>query len=406
MMLKDPESSYNWDRHGEEVVWAIANAAEVGEAIAKDVQEILEDRYADFEAAKMGEECEFDDDSYYEEKGANDFELRHEWQSFERSLKTESRFFNKSAEGILAELFEGIAEHQTVRGSRAVVVVGPGHEIESVFRARVFQSEEGLEKALIHPDEELGPPPASVATGGRMNARGISVFYGALDRGVALSEIRPPVGSRVMVGEFALLRPLKVLDVEALRSVLVKGSIFDPAHIRKLERAKFLGRLSDRITRPIMPNDEQSDYLITQAIADYLASQAGLDGILYPSAQAGGAMLNVVLFHHASRVERIAIPPNTELSARTYSTTDEGPEDDYAVIEVVPDEMPDEEMKVPLPPFLAALQQPRGDGDSRSVTLKLDIESLEVHRVNVVSFKTESSPVRRYRWNKSDDGVF
>jgi hypothetical protein len=61
MLLKDKESSYDWERHGEEVVWAITNAADVEEAIATDVLDILEDRYANFEAAKLGEECEFAD---------------------------------------------------------------------------------------------------------------------------------------------------------------------------------------------------------------------------------------------------------------------------------------------------------------------------------------------------------
>ncbi len=273
MMLRDRESNYEFERHGEPVVWAIANAAEVDEAIATDVQQILEDRHADFEMAKVGEECEFANDSYYEERGADDIELRHEWRYFEHSLKTESRFFNKHAEGVLASLFEGLPEHETFEGKRVVTEVGPGQEITSVYRARVFQSESPLKEALERPDQGLGPPPEAVATGGRMNARGISVFYGALDVEVALAEIRPPVGSRVMLGKFELARPLKVLDVEALRSVLVKGSVFDGGHIHKLERAKFLGRLSDRITRPVMPNDEPSDYLVTQAIADYLASQ-------------------------------------------------------------------------------------------------------------------------------------
>ena len=315
---------------------------------------------------RLGQEsaCEFDRESYYEEKGANDIELRQEWQSLERSLKAESRFFNKAAESILNTLFDGLAEHKTFDGKGAVIDVGPGRDIASVYRARVFQTAVLLEKALMRPDEELGPPPTAIATGGRMNALGISVFYGALDEDIALGEIRPPVGSRVMVGKFALKRALKVLDVEALRSVLVSGSIFDPTHITKLERAKFLGRLSDRITRPVMPNDEQSDYLITQAIADYLASQAGLDGILYPSAQAGGAKRNIVFFHHATRVDPLEIPANTELEARTYSITDEGPEDDYAVTEIVADEAPKEE-EGPLPPFMAVLREKPSNSDVR-----------------------------------------
>ena len=149
-------------------------------------------------------------------------------------------------------------------------------KISVFYRARAFQSSALLEEALRRPDIGLGSPPSHLAIAGRMNARGISVFYGALDANVAVAEIRPPVGSRVMVGEFNIARPLKLLDVEALQSVFVKGSIFDGGHIHQLEHAKFLGHLSRRITMPVMPDDEPTDYLMTQAIADYLATELSL----------------------------------------------------------------------------------------------------------------------------------
>jgi hypothetical protein len=40
---------------------------------------------------------------------------------------------------------------------------------------------------MKRPDEEIGPPPPSLAVAGRMNAAGIAVFYGATDPSVALS---------------------------------------------------------------------------------------------------------------------------------------------------------------------------------------------------------------------------
>jgi hypothetical protein len=68
--------------------------------------------------AAMGEECEFDSDCYYEEKGPNDIEFCEEWWSFERSLKTETRFFNKHAQATLGNVFEGLADHETRDGRR------------------------------------------------------------------------------------------------------------------------------------------------------------------------------------------------------------------------------------------------------------------------------------------------
>ncbi|WP_164939704.1 hypothetical protein [Bradyrhizobium zhanjiangense] len=50
MLLRDRELSYEWDRHGEPVVNAIMNAAEIPEAAAQDIQAILEDEHEDFDS--------------------------------------------------------------------------------------------------------------------------------------------------------------------------------------------------------------------------------------------------------------------------------------------------------------------------------------------------------------------
>ena len=57
----------------------------------------------------------------------------------------------------------------------------------------------------------------------------------------------------------------------------------------------FLRSLSRRITRPVMPDDEAMDFLVTQAIADFLATESStsLDCIFYPSIQAAGNASNV-----------------------------------------------------------------------------------------------------------------
>jgi hypothetical protein len=87
-----------------------------------------------------------------------------------------------------------------------------------------------------------------------------------------------------------------------------------------------------------MPDDEPFEYLATQAVADFLATESSvpIDGIIFPSVQAAGDVLNVVLFHKAARVEAMDIPQGTEISARTGHWGEEGWEEDYGVIEEVP----------------------------------------------------------------------
>src|SRR5260221_11974731 len=105
-----------------------------------------------------------------------------------------------------------------------------------------------------------------------MSARGISVFYGATNASVALAEVRPPVGSKVVVARFIITRPLRLLDLTALDDVRDGGSIFDPSLKGRLERAAFLRSLGQCMTRPVMPDDEAFDYVTTQAITNYLAT--------------------------------------------------------------------------------------------------------------------------------------
>lgn len=251
------------------------------------------------------------------------------------------------------------------------------------------------------------PPPPRFARAGRMNAQGISVFYGASDLETALAEIRPPVGSRVLLGRFDLVRAARLLDVEALRSVFIEGSIFDPDYIGHLELAQFLGRLSERMTMPVMPDDEPKEYLITQMIADFFAQvgEPPIDGMLYRSVQSAGEHQNVVMFNHASRVVEWEVPPSAEVDARTYEMDEDGGSIDYSVIEWLP---PDEKPKPAEPNWPFGLDQfePFDDDavvshyDGRAATLQLDPKSLQVHHVSGVTIATDSYDVDRHRYQR------
>lgn len=237
----------------------------------------------------------------------------------QRSLKTEARFFSQKAAAFLASIFKDIDKISASGGRTLVIDAGPGTSLSALYRARVFQSDDTLKAALCRPDQQVGSPPARFAGAGRMNARGISVFYGANEPKVAIAEVRPPVGSRVTVARFEIIRPLRLLDLTALGAVAEHGSVFDPDFAHRMERAMFMRSLSRHITRPVMPDDESFEYLATQAIADFLATEnePQLDGIVFPSVRAAGDALNVVLFHKAARVEAIKLPAGTEIEART-----------------------------------------------------------------------------------------
>jgi len=405
-LLKDKESDYEWEREGESTVYAIMNAANISEDAASDIQEILAHKYYDFEEATMGVEGAFSAEAYYEEIMPEDSSWREGWRLFERTIKSEARFFSRKAAKQLSSLFDTIEEMRTQHGQSLIIDAGPGTNHAQLYRARVFQSDDKLKQAMIRPDTELSAPPSHLAGAGRMNARGISVFYGATSVPTARAEVRPPVGSKVAIARFEIIRSLKLLDLTALREVHETGSIFDPEYAHRLGRQEFLRELSDRIVRPVMPDYQDSEYLPTQAIADFLATEGKvpLDGILYPSMQVAGEGLNIVLFHKAAKCKTLEFPEGTILSAETHTIYDEGTEQEYTVIEEIPPENEEPDPKH-FDHFddLAFPQWPdSSDDDERVETLSVDLESVTVHCVNAVEFVASEFEVRRYRWTKSD----
>lgn len=397
-LLADRESDYSWFREGQRTAESIAEAAGIPEEAADDVQSILEDRHGDVEAARMGVETEFERDAYYDLRRADSSSWQREWDSFEVALKTEARFFSGQAEKYLSKTFNGVEKLKTHDGRAPVIDVGPGLSLSHLFRARVFQSEEKLKEALGRPDLHLGSPPSHLAATGRMNARGISVFYSATTANTAVAEVRPPVGSRVVVARFALVRQLKLLDLTSLSTLRdADGSIFDPGYKPNLERIAFLRILGGLLTRPVMPDDESFDYLPTQAIADFLATQNTplLDGIIFKSAQERDG-INVVLFHNAALVEQIDIPTGTTFYTQTHYNTEDGPEFDYSVTEESPSiEQSTDSVSDPFTSLNSC------EKDCREITLQIDLESIEVHHVESVRFECSAYGVDRRRMDKN-----
>jgi hypothetical protein len=402
-MLADKESDYEWDRSGEKTIYCITEALDSDEEVAEDIMAVLQEKHYDHDDAAMGEESEFDEEAHYEQKYIGDERWQTEWEKFAQTLKTESRYFNQSCINHLEAIFGNLNELRTSEKRPVIAKAGPGTEYAAFYRARVFLADDRLKSAMESPADQFGPPPALMAVAGRMNARGISVFYGANTPLVALAEVRPPVGSKVAIARFEITRELRLLDLSALQNLERSGSIFDKTYAGRLEKATFLENLSNRITIPVMPGSEDFDYLTTQAIADFLAShdKLNLDGILFPSVQARGKSVNVVLFHKASRVKDIGLPKGGKIEADLGSYGEDGWEPLYSITEMIPPVKEKKKVKDDFFPFDDLLDIPiRGgyDPDSRKNTLKIDLETIEIHDVNWVRYKTTVHQVYKSRY--------
>ena len=262
---------------------------------------------------------------------------------------------------------------------------------------------------MKRPGAEIGPPPSLNATAGRMNSAGIGVFYGATESEVTLAEVRPPVGSKVLVGRFEIVRPLKLLDLVAMKDISDgPGSLFDEGHRHRLRQLEFLRGLTQRLSKPVMPDDQVLDYLPTQAVADFLATEASppLDGIIYSSVQIGtdartiygpppngwrrAYRCNVVLFQKAARVQTldknavISVPDDSWLSG-LFDFIDDGPDVKYFV----------------------SVASSDGDADEEDQTddVSLKFAGLDVHFVSAVKVETRSSVILRFPETKPDSSA-
>ncbi|MGX9696689.1 RES family NAD+ phosphorylase [Janthinobacterium lividum] len=291
---------------GEDLSTTIQELALVSEFVATDIVDALHIMWYDRDS---GESKYGDDDPWFVLRTNIDSPLFTEWTKMEISLRSEARYINPKVAAFMESIFGEISNDRTGDGTLVLVNAGPSADYKTFYRARVFQSDQDMSEALQYPEKSLGCPPSGVGSGGRMNAAGLPAFYGATNAETALAEVRPPVGSSVVVAKFSVVRPLKLLDLKLLSQVQLaqSASLFDEATEVAAQRRDFLRMLSERMTLPVMPEKQDRNYLITQVVADYLAMHpnASIDGIIYPSVQVNEGAVderseNIVLFHKAA----------------------------------------------------------------------------------------------------------
>lgn len=374
---------FNRDPAGESLAEVVERLTSIPTKAVEDVVEELTQYWYDRDT---GEEL-YGDDPYFVPRRDISSPLIAAWTEMENSLRTEARYLNPKVCQFMDQVFGGLAEHVAASGNSVLVDAGPGTPISELYRARVFQSEKSLEAALQHPERTLGAPAAGLSAGGRMNAAGQPAFYGAMDEQTAIAEVRPPVGSWAAVAKFRIARSLKLLDLLLLEKAQLKSgsSLFDPATVAAAQRLAFLRELAERMATPVMPENQDHNYLITQVVADYLAMLPGIsiDGILYPSAQRADSEdregINIVLFHKAAIAFHARAEQATAVAElRTY--IDEEPGNYFS----------------PAIMFLERKTQSHGwrlPGFLPEPALELAPDGIQLHFIKSVAFKTEVEPL-------------
>ncbi|MCL2286842.1 MAG: RES family NAD+ phosphorylase [Firmicutes bacterium] len=146
------------------------------------------------------------------------------------------------------------------------------------YRARICSNEIGFTK------NEMGAPPAHLATAGRVNPVGISVLYLADSIKTTLHEIRAGVFDYVTVGNFKLKKDIEVIDFASLDKIspFIANDALGISYTQHAVNIEHLKLISQQIAKPLRGHDSVLDYLPTQYISDYIKSQ-GFDGVEYIS---------------------------------------------------------------------------------------------------------------------------
>lgn len=196
------------------------------------------------------------------------------WESFKRKVQSEFRYTILGSPDFQT-FFDEI---RSVLDRWTVVRWEPGARI---YRARIPPP--GVD---YRRHDDLKAPPLEKAGQGRMNPKGISFFYGTSHPQTALQEVRPIRGDVVTVGTFAVLRPLKLVDLTAIPDSSLFADDFDFDYDQYYW--PFLLHFAADISRPVKSDRTDMDYLATQAFVELLKvhglpAAGQIDGLIFSS---------------------------------------------------------------------------------------------------------------------------
>lgn len=185
----------------------------------------------------------------------------------------------------------GLPDRFTVAIEDLCTALPVGSEL---FRSRLHEERRRTEWYGL---EEMGAPPAHKAKAQRANHLGQPVLYLASDMQTALAEVRGWRGAVVAVATMVAKWNLRLVDLVTPRSI--DSPFFDEWLGWTLELRGLLFRVGEELSRPILPNEEETLYRTSRHFCDRIR-EIGMDGVIYPSALGPGR--NVVLFDVDSAV--------------------------------------------------------------------------------------------------------
>jgi hypothetical protein len=121
------DEEMDWQRRGEPVEYVIAEIAELEPEVAEAVRERISEKTS-WDAHDGGGEDPFGSDAYYEEGRPDTGNFHESWGFFRQEIKTRTRFFGRSAQQALDEIFGDLASLKTWQGTPAIREILPTDE--------------------------------------------------------------------------------------------------------------------------------------------------------------------------------------------------------------------------------------------------------------------------------------
>jgi hypothetical protein len=172
-------------------------------------------------------------------------------------------------------------------------ILGREYDRKTLYRARLGFRLDTYGGKVPYQDAEIGAPPLDQARPGRANKRCEVVLYAAEEFETAVAEVRPARGLLVSVGEAAIKRSIRILDL-----------LHEPPEIDPFTNEDFaywiefwglMGEFARALSRPLERDDQSEiDYRPSQWLTKWFKNK-GFEGIRYPSALHSEGV-NVVLF--------------------------------------------------------------------------------------------------------------
>ena len=397
-----------WERSGEMLEHLIEDLAGVSSKLANEIIYHLSNQHDANEKDALYDGQLYSGDPYYAESDIETFPLSESWRNFKNTIYQEARFFNEQAKTILDDIFKGVGSVKTPEGGSVIRTIT---EEVVFYRSRVALSNQSLEEILKNLPSSIGPPNSEIAGTGRMNAQGISVFYGALDKATCLAEVRAPVGSHVVTGRFSPVRKMRLLDLSRMQDARFEtGSAFNEEHMKSVARLHFLRELTRELSAPVMPGSESREYLPTQVVAEYLAVHPALklDGLIFNSSQtpavkdANNSELgkNVLLFYRASSLREYDHPRGMKIDVTLTCGNQNDCDDSITIYEELPkpDVVRGNSEKTHKEDIFDTFN--RGENIINTLvdsSIQLDMDSVEVDGINGVEYHFNNRQVSRHR---------